>query len=103
MDEMKNSVSVQIQRAINDTVSNQVLPQIQNVIMAGLGHMTNKGWNVPAEELEINTEVLRNEKARNNSKSELVQNRLSNGTIDNAFDSRKWHFDLCIPDFPHTE
>ena len=35
MDEMMNSVSVQIQRAINDTISNQVLPQIQNVVLAG--------------------------------------------------------------------
>ena len=35
MDEMMNSVSVQIQRAINDAISNQVLPQIQNVIKAG--------------------------------------------------------------------
>ena len=35
MDEMMNSVSVKIQRAINDAIGNQVLPQIQNVIMAG--------------------------------------------------------------------
>ena len=43
MDEMMNSVSVQIQRAISDAISTQVLPQIQNVIMAGSGHGTNKG------------------------------------------------------------
>ena len=30
MDEMMNSTSVQIQRAINDAISNQVLHQIQN-------------------------------------------------------------------------
>ena len=35
MDEMMNSVSVEIQRAINDATRNQVLPQIQNAIMAG--------------------------------------------------------------------
>ena len=35
MDEMMNSVSVQIQRAISDAISTQTLPQIQNVIMAG--------------------------------------------------------------------
>ena len=40
MDEMMNSVSVKIQRAINDAISNQVLPQIQNAIMAGSGHVT---------------------------------------------------------------
>ena len=42
MDEMMNNVSVQIQRAINDAISNQVLPQIQNAITAGSGHMTRK-------------------------------------------------------------
>ena len=35
MDEIMNTVCVQIQRAINDAISNQVLPQIQNVIKAG--------------------------------------------------------------------
>ena len=49
MDEMMNSVSGQIQRAINDAISNQLLPQIQNAIMACSGHMTKKGRNVPAE------------------------------------------------------
>ena len=35
MDEVMNSVSVQIQRAIEVAISSQVLPQIQNAIMAG--------------------------------------------------------------------
>ena len=77
MDEMMSvdaSVSVQIQRAFNDAINSQVLRQTQNAIMAESGHVTQKGWNVPAERPEINTEVLRNKKARNNSKSELVQN-----------------------------
>ena len=43
MDEIMNSVSVQIQRAINDAISNQVLSQIQNVISAGSGRVTKKG------------------------------------------------------------
>ena len=49
MDEMMNSVSVQIQRAISDAIINQVLPQIQNALEAGAGHVTQKGWNVPAD------------------------------------------------------
>ena len=47
MDEMMNSVSVQIQRANNDAISNQLLPQIQKAFKAG--QVTQKGWNVPAE------------------------------------------------------
>ena len=49
MDEMMNSVSVQIQRAICDAISTQVLPQIKIVIMAGSGHGTKKGWTVLSE------------------------------------------------------
>ena len=66
MDEMMKSVSVQIQRAIIDAISNQVLPQIQNVIMAGSGHVTRKGWNVLAERPEPNPEVKRNLNAKSN-------------------------------------
>ena len=56
-----NSVSVQIQRAINDAISNQVLPQIQNAIKAGSGRMTRYGWDVPSERPEVNSEDLRRE------------------------------------------
>ena len=40
MDEMLNSVNTLIQMAINDAISNQILPQIQNALKAGSGHMT---------------------------------------------------------------
>ena len=40
MDEMMNSVNTQSQRAISDAISNQILPQIQNVLKAGSGHLT---------------------------------------------------------------
>ena len=70
MVEMMNSVSVQIQRAINDAISNQVLPQIQKVIMFGSGQVTRKGWNVPAERPEPDPEVKRNLNAKNNSRNE---------------------------------
>ena len=69
MDKMMNSVSVQIQRAINDAISNQVLPQIQNAILAGSGRVTRKGWDVPAERPEMNPEVQRNLKTRNNPRN----------------------------------
>ena len=70
MDEMMNSVSVQIQRAINDAISNQVLPQIQNAIVAGSGHMTKRGWNVPDERPELNSEVQRNLNTRSKVRNE---------------------------------
>ena len=42
--EVMSSVSAQIQRAINDAISNQVLSPIQNALKAGSGQMTQKGW-----------------------------------------------------------
>ena len=88
MDEVMNSVSVQIQRAINDEISNQVLAQIRNAIMAGSGHMTRRGWDVPTERRETNSEVLRNVGTRDNSRSEHVQNRQNDDqTYHTAYDS----------------
>ena len=78
MDEMMNSVNVQIQRAISDAISTQVLPQIQNVIMAGSGHGTKKGWDVPSERPELIPEVRRNLNAKNNLRNEQDENQLNN-------------------------
>ena len=78
MDEMMNSVSVQIQRAISDALSTQVLSQIQNVIMAGSGHRTRKGWGAPSERPELISEVQRNLNAKNNLRNEQEENQLNN-------------------------
>ena len=87
---MMNSVNVQIQRAINDAICNHVLPQIQHAIMASSGHMTKKGWNVPAERPETNPEGLRSEKARNDLRSEQTQCRQHNDPLDEycAYDNQ---------------
>ena len=77
-----NSVSVQIQRAISDAISTQVLPQIQNVIMAGSGHETRKGWDVPSERPELNSEVQRNLNAKNCLRNEQKENLISNEYLE---------------------
>ena len=56
MDEMMSNVDTLIQRAINEAISSQVLPQIQNVIMAGSGRETRRAWEVPVERPEVNAE-----------------------------------------------
>ena len=89
MDEMMNSVSVQIQRAINDAISNKVLPQIQNVILAGSGRVTRKGWDAPVERPETNPEVQRNLNVRNNSRNEQDE-----GHQNGDFPSYNVH-DIC--------
>ena len=70
-----NSVNVQIQRAISNAISTQVLPQIQNVIMAGSEGGTRKGWDIPSERPEPIPEVQRN----SNMKTRWEMNRM--GTI----------------------
>ena len=82
MDEMMNSVSTQIQRAIGDAISTQVLPQIQNVIMTGSGHGTRKGWDIPSERPELISEVQRNLNAKNNLRNEQDENQLNNDYPD---------------------
>ena len=78
MDETMNSVSVQIQRAISDAISTQVLPQIQNAIRAGSGHGTRKGWDVPSEGPELISEVQRNLNVKNSLGNEQDENQLNN-------------------------
>ena len=89
LDEMMNSVSVQIQRAINEAISSQILPQIQNAVMAGSGQLTKERWNVPAERPEGYSKVLQNLEPRNNSKSKQANDRLKDGftsTNSRAYD-----------------
>ena len=64
MDDMFNNVSSQIQRAINEAINSQVLPQIQNALMAGSGRETRRGWEVPAERPENHSEVQQNTRTR---------------------------------------
>ena len=96
MDEMMNSVSVQIQRAISDAISTQVLPQIQNVIMAGSGQRTRKGWDVPSEGPELISEVQRNLNAKNNLRNEQDENQLNNDYPDlNVHDTGTTGWSVC--------
>ena len=111
IDEMMNSVSVQIQRAISDAISNQILPQIQNAFNAGSGQTTQKGWNVPAERPEYDTEGCLIDKIMSNSRGELIRNLpnddLTNQAYDNTFKLRYrwlkkqfaiWYFSIASPD-----
>ena len=70
MDEMMYSVSSQIRRAISDAFNNQVLPQIQNVIMAGSGQETRRGWERSDERPESYSEVQHNARAKTTLNSE---------------------------------
>ena len=87
MDEMINSVSVQIQRAINDAISSQVSPQIQKALKPGSGQSSQKGWNISTERTERQPEDHPSRKVRSSSKSEPVRNRLNEDNTDQAYDT----------------
>ena len=70
MDEMMSNVDTLIQRAINEAISSKVLPQIQNVIMAGSGRETRRGWEVPVERPEVNAEEQRIPSAKADCRNE---------------------------------
>ena len=88
MDEMMNSVIVQTQRAINDALSNQALPQIQNAFKARSGQTTQRGWSGPAEKPESDTEYCQDDRIRCNSKNELIHNRLNDDFTQQAYDTK---------------
>ena len=44
MSDFMSTISSQIQRAINETVSDQILPQIQATLKSGRGHMPERRW-----------------------------------------------------------
>ena len=61
---MMSSVNTQIQRAISDAISDQILPQIQSVLNAGSGQSTLNRWNAPSERLGMNSEESYSEKTK---------------------------------------
>ena len=93
LDEVMNSVSVQIQRAISDAISTQRLPQIQNVIMAGSGHGTKRGWDVPSERPEPISEVQRNSNAKSTLRNGQDEDHLnSDFPNQNVHDNSQGNF-----------
>ena len=80
MDEMMSNVDTLIQRAINEAISSQVLPQIQNVIMAGSGRETRRGWEVPVERSEANAEEQRIPNAKADCRNEQNDGYRSGGS-----------------------
>ena len=79
MDEMMSNVDTLIQRAINEAISSQVLPQIQNVIMAGSGRETRRGWEIPVERPEVNAEEQRIPSAKTDCRNEQHDGNRLNG------------------------
>ena len=70
--------------AISNAISNQILPQIQNALKSGSGHLTHNRWNAPTERPEIDSEDIRYGKTRENLRSEPISERPNGEFTDKA-------------------
>ena len=82
-----NSVDIQIQSAFSEAISNQILPQIQNALKAGSGHLTQNRRNVPVERPELNSEDCRSERIKGKLRSEPVRDCFIDNHHEQAYDS----------------
>ena len=76
---MMSGVNTQIQKAISDAISSQIVPQIQTALNAGSGHFIQNRWNVPFERPKINTEETYGEKVKTISRCEQRSDHLNDG------------------------
>ena len=79
LDEIMCGVNTQIQRAISDAISSQILHQIQTALNAGSGNLTQNRWNVPSERPEFITKETYGEKVKTNSRCEQRSDHLNDG------------------------
>ena len=85
MNGLMNSVSLLIQRAINEGMSEQVLLQIQASLRYVNGQLPQKGWNVPGDRLEQKSEEPFSRKIKCSSRDELPRN------LNNSDDEQETH------------
>ena len=86
MDEMMTSVNEQIQRALSAAISNQVLPQIQNALKSGSGHLT-RNMERSGERPEIYSEDNRYGNTKENLRNDPIRDRPNEESTDQAFDN----------------
>ena len=61
MNALMNSVSLKIQRAMNEAMNEQVLPHLESYFRSVNGQPPHRGWNIPGERPERKSEVQRSE------------------------------------------
>ena len=66
MGNFMSAVSSQVQRAINEEISDQILPQIQATLRSGQGPMPERRWEVPVRGQGYRSEEVLNRRFRSN-------------------------------------
>ena len=71
MEDFMSSVSSHIQRAVNEAISDQILPQIQATLRSGQGRMPERRWEVPVRGQACRSEEALDRRLRSNSRDEF--------------------------------
>ena len=87
MSDFMSTVGSQIQRAINEASSDQILHQIQGTLKSGQGHMPEKRWENPSRTLECNPEEALDQKFRIDSRDEYHRFLNRNEDLESTHDN----------------
>ena len=87
MGDFMSTVTSNIQRAINETICNQMLPQIQATIGSGQGRMPERGWEVPVRGQGCRSEEALDRKFRSNSRDEFPEFPYRNEDLESTHDN----------------
>ena len=82
-----STVSSQIQRAINETISDQILPQIQVTLKSGQGHMPERRWEDSARRPEYRTREALDRRFRSDSRDEYHRFPNRNEDLESTHDN----------------
>ena len=83
--DLMSSASIQIQGAINETINEQVLPQIQATLRSGPGRAPDRWWKNPVIRSQCRSEEVLNRKSRRSSTDEVPRDYDRNEDLENPF------------------
>ena len=87
MSDITSTVSSQIQRAINVSISVQILPQIQSTLKFGHGHMPERRWEDPVRRLECRSEEALDRRFKSDSRDECYRFPNRNEVLQSTHDT----------------
>ena len=89
MGDFMSSVSSQIQRAINEAISNRIMPQIQATLRPGQGRMPERRCEVPVrgQGQGSRSEEALDRRCRSNSRDEFPRFQNRNEDLESTHDT----------------
>ena len=79
------TVSSQIQRAINEAISDRIMPQIRATLKSGQGHVPERRWENPARRPEYRSKVALDRRFRSDSRDEYYRFANRNQDLESPY------------------